>query len=158
MLLGFQIYNNILKRGIINKQSQNCCWQNQIIKNVKKNLFACESTYNKHLGDQIMLERLQTLIVGYWSKLKASCIIFACPIRIARPSNFVKFFVIYVHDYLICKENFHCNDVCVASCGHCYHPWCLTIQCTSQTKCQVKGCDQEFDPSWQLSFGFFNKV
>jgi hypothetical protein len=35
----------------------------------EKNLIACESTYNKHLGDQIVLERLQTFIVGYWSKL-----------------------------------------------------------------------------------------
>ncbi len=97
----------------------------------EKNLIACESTYNKHLGDQIMLERLQTFIVGYWSKLKAGCITFAWPIPITRPFNFVKFFVIYVHDCLICKENFHCNDICVASCGHCYHPWCLIIQCTS---------------------------
>jgi hypothetical protein len=24
--------------------------------------------------------------------------------------------------------------------------------------CHVKGCDQEFDASWRLSFGFFNKT
>ncbi len=90
--------------------------------------------------------------------VKIGCITFACPIPIARPSNFLKFFVIYVHDCLICNENFHYNDICVASCGHCYHLWCLIVQCTSWIKYQVKGCDQEFGPSWQLSFGFFNKV
>jgi hypothetical protein len=54
-------------------------------------------------------------------KLKVSCITFACPIPIAKPSNFVKKTIIYVQDCPIYNENFHCNDICVASCGHCYH-------------------------------------
>lgn len=35
-----------------------------------KFLTFCESAYNKHIQDQIVLENLHTLLVGYWFKLK----------------------------------------------------------------------------------------
>lgn len=123
----------------------------------EENLIAYERTYSKHLGDQIVLERLQTFIKRYWSKLNAGCMTFAYPIPIAKPSNFVKKIVIYVQDCPICNENFHCNDICVALCGHCYHLWCLTIQSTSVTKCQMKGCDQDLIHLGGYHLGFSAK-
>ncbi len=59
--------------------------------------------------------------------------------------------VIYVQDCPFHNEIFHYIDICVALCSHCYHPWCLFKQCASSMKCNKK-----FDPSWQLSSGFFN--
>jgi hypothetical protein len=41
---------------------------------------------------------------------------------------------------------------------HIYHPWCLAIHCTSSPKCKVKGCEQEFESDWQLSFDFSDKA
>ncbi len=98
--------------------------------------------------------RLQTLIVGFWSKLKLGCITFACLIPIARPIFFEK--KCHVQDCLFYNENFHYIDIYVALCGHCYHPWYLFKLCASSMKCKPNGWYEKFDPSWQLSFGFFN--
>ncbi len=56
----------------------------------------------------------------------------------------------------MCNENFHCNDICVTSCAHWYHPLCLSMRCAFSMKCKVERWNEEFDPSWQLTFGFFN--
>ncbi len=58
----------------------------------------------------------------------------------------------------MCNEKYHCNDICMASCGHMYHPWCLAIHCTSSLTCKVKGCEQKFESDWRLSSGFSNKA
>ncbi len=101
-----------------------------------------------------MLENLQTLLVGYWFKLKSGFFyVLTCPTPITRPLDFVKKAVIYVH-YI----QLHGNDICVVSFGHYNHHWCLTIQCTSSPKCKAQGCKEEFAIDWQKSFGFFNKA
>jgi hypothetical protein len=82
----------------------------------EETLIFYESTYTKH---KIVLEKLQTLIVRYWSQLKSSCVPFTC--IVSKPINFEKKSIIHVQDCLICNENFHCNDICVVSCHHCYH-------------------------------------
>lgn len=106
-----------------------------------------------------MLEGLQTLVAGYWSKLKAGVINFACPIPISMPFNFPKKTIIHVTDYPICTENFHCNHFCLVLCGHYYHPWCLNVQAISPIpKCKVQGCEQEFHHEWHKSFCFLDRA
>jgi hypothetical protein len=85
-----------------------------------------------------MLEGLQTLVAGYWSKLKAGAINFDYPILLSRPSNFPKKTIIHVIDCPICNENFHCNDLYLVLYGHYYHPWCLNVQAIGPIlKCKV---------------------
>jgi hypothetical protein len=124
----------------------------------EENLTTCESAYNKQLQAQITLEILQTLVARYWSKLRSGFIKFSSQVLIIMPSDFAKRSVIYVQNCLVCNQNYHCNDICVASCDHTYHTWCLVVHCNSSFKCKVKGCEQEFESDWWLSFGFFDKA
>jgi len=111
----------------------------------EENLTTYENTYNKQLQAQIVFKKLRTLVTRYWSKLNSSFITFSNLILILKPLDFAKKSVIYVQDCLVCNENYHCNDICVASCSHTYHPWCLVVHYTSSPKCKVKGCEQEFE-------------
>ncbi len=76
----------------------------------EENIISCESAYTKHLQTRLSL-RLQTLIVGFWSKLKLGCIMFACLIPITRLIFFEK--KCHVQDCPFYNENFHYMDICV---------------------------------------------
>jgi hypothetical protein len=100
--------------------------------------------------------RLQTLIARFWSKLKLDCITFPCLIPIATHAYFGKKKCHLCLRLPFLQWNFHCIDICVTSCGHYYQPSCLSLQCAFSMKCKVERWNEEFDPSWQLTFGFFN--
>jgi hypothetical protein len=61
---------------------------------------------------------------------------------------------VYVDNCLLCGEVFHCNDIAVTSCGHCYHPFCLISHSSKSNSCIANFCDKEFDAQWRLSWGF----
>jgi hypothetical protein len=44
----------------------------------------------------------------------------------------------------ICIEEFDFNDICIASCGHAYHPWCLLVHTISSRKCKVANYEALF--------------
>jgi hypothetical protein len=53
----------------------------------------------------------------------------------------------------ICNEEFDFNDICIASCGHAYYPWCLLLLTISSRKCKVANYETFFHEGWCSSFG-----
>ncbi len=53
----------------------------------------------------------------------------------------------------ICNEEFDFNDICIASCGHAYHPYCLLVHTISSRKCKATNCEAFFHEGWCFSFG-----
>ncbi len=54
----------------------------------------------------------------------------------------------------ICDEEFYFNDICIASCGHTYHPWCLCMLVISSKKCKYINCEEVLNTKWCFSWGF----
>ena len=118
-------------------------------------LATSEETYGEEVQHQVVLEKMLTLIADYLSKLKGGILLTTHPEPIGRAERTKSQCVqLNVEDCVFCKENFHVNDICVSSCGHCYHPWCLGVHISSSNKCKLQSCQQEFDLQWRLSFGF----
>ena len=123
---------------------------------VKQNkLGSCEEGYGEEVEHQVVLERMLTFIADYLTKLKGGILLTTHPEPIGRAERTKSQCVqLNVEDCVFCKENFHVKDICVSSCGHCYHPWCLGVHISSSNKCKLQSCQQEFDLQWRLSFGF----
>jgi len=123
---------------------------------VKQNEVAsCEEGYGEEVEHQVVLEKMLTLIADYLTKLKGGILLTTHPEPIGRAERTKSQCVqLNVEDCVFCKENFHVKDICVSSCGHCYHPWCLGVHISSSNKCKLQSCQQEFDLQWRLSFGF----
>jgi hypothetical protein len=115
----------------------------------------CEEGYGEEVEHQVVLERMLTLIADYLSKLKGGILLTTHPEPIGRADRTKSQCTqLNVENCSFCKESFHINDICVSSCGHCYHPWCLGVHITSSNKCKLQSCQQEFDSQWRLSFGY----
>ena len=118
-------------------------------------LSSCEEAYGEEVQHQVVLEKMLTLIADYLSKLKGGDLLTTHPEPIGRADRTKsQCGQLNVQDCIFCKESFHVNDICVSSCGHCYHPWCLGMHISSSNKCKLQSCQQEFDLQWRLSFGF----
>ena len=118
-------------------------------------LTSSEEAYGEEVQHQVVLEKMLTLIAYYLFKLKGGILLTTHLEPIGRADRAKSQCVqLNVEDSIFCKENFHVNDICVSSCGHCYHPWCLGVHISLSNKCKLQSCQQEFDFQWQLSFGF----
>ena len=118
-------------------------------------LSSSEEAYGEEVQHQVVLEKMLTLIADYLSKLKGGVLLTTHPEPIGRADRTKSQVVqVNVEDCISCKESFHVNDICVSSCGHCYHPWCLGMHISSSNKCKLQSYQQEFDLQWRLSFGF----
>ena len=118
-------------------------------------LSSSEEAYADEVQHQLVLEKMLTLIADYLSKLKGGILLTTHPEPIGRADRTKSQCTqLNVEDCSFCKESFHLNDICVSSCGHCYHPWCLGVHITSSNKCKLQSCQQEFDSQWRLSFGY----
>ena len=95
------------------------------------------------------------IVIGhYLARLKTGVVDTFSPSPIQRPQDFEKYPIVYVENCPVCGEGFHCNDVVVSSCGHTYHPFCMTSHSMKSNKCIADFCEEHFDPIWRLSFGF----
>ena len=123
---------------------------------LKENEFSnSEEAYGEEVQHQVVPEKMLTLIANYLSKLKGGISLTTHLEPIGRADRTESQAVqLNVEDCVFCKESFHVNDICVSSCGHWYHPWCLGMHISSSNKCKLQSCQQEFDLEWQLSFGF----
>ena len=118
-------------------------------------LASCEEGYGEEVDHQVVLERMLTLIADYLTKLKGGILLTTHPEPIGRADRTKsQCGQLNVQDCIFCKESFHVNDICVSSCGHCYHPWCLGMHISTSNKCKLQSCQHEFDLQWRLSFGF----
>ena len=118
-------------------------------------LASSEEAYGEEVQHQVVLEKMLTLIADYLSKLKGGILLTTHPEPIGRADRTKSHSIqLNVEDCTFCKESFHVNDICVSSCGHCYHPWCLGVHISSSNKCKLQSCQQEFDLQWRLSFGY----
>jgi hypothetical protein len=53
-----------------------------------------------------------------------------------------------------CLIAFQFRDIIVASCLHCYHPWCTLLHFREANTCAKPGCTVTVSPEWCKSFGF----
>ena len=118
-------------------------------------LTSSEEAWAEEVQHQVVLEKMLTLIADYLSKLKGGILLTTHPEPIGRADRTKSQCIqLNIEDCCFCKESFHINDICVSSCGHCYHPWCLGVHISSSNKCKLQSCQQEFDLQWRLSFGY----
>jgi hypothetical protein len=75
------------------------------------------------------------------------------PLPISRPPSSHCIRSLNVEVCPICNEDFDFNDICVASCSHNYHPWCLLVHTTCSRKCKAINCGEVFHEGWCFSFG-----
>ena len=103
---------------------------------------------------QSLTKSFLVLIGQYLARLKTGLVDSFSPTPIQRPKEFEKNNLVYVEDCPLCGESFHCNDIVVSSCGHTYHPFCMSSHSLKSNKYIADFCNEHFDPSWRLSFGF----
>ena len=95
------------------------------------------------------------ILVGqYLVRLKTGLLDSFSPTPIQRPKDSDKNTLVYVENCPLCGEGFHCNDIVVSSCGHTYHPFCMSSHSSKFNRYIAEFCDEDFDPNWRLSFGF----
>ena len=63
-------------------------------------------------------------------------------------------FVIAVWQCEKCLLAFHFSDTVIASCLHCYHPWCALLHFREIDTCVKPRCTVTVSPKWCKSFGF----
>lgn len=120
-----------------------------------ESLDACTKRYNSVFRSQTCMEQFQHLVVNYLGLLKYGTVQKFSPSPIERPKEFHRESnIVYVENCPVCGEDFHCNDIAVTSCGHCYHPFCLISHSSKSNLCIAQFCDKEFDADWRLSWGF----
>lgn len=81
------------------------------------------------------------------------------PLPINQPSTpFGYITTINVEVCSICNDQFYFYDLCIASCGHTYHPWCLVVHIISSKKCRAINSEEVFHKGWCFSFGLSKLV
>ena len=122
----------------------------------EQSLLDCQDSYVQAMEAQITTEWHLTSVAEYMSRMKGGDLGSLHPMPIDRPLGSSRSRIITVTECLLCHEHFDSNDICVASCGHCYHLWCLYLHFSRFTKCKSDGSDGESDFLWRWSFGFVN--
>ena len=110
--------------------------------------------FDSLLQSQSCTEKFIATVSEYLARLKAGVLDSFRPTPIVRLKDYEKTNIVYVENCPLCGEHFHCNDIVVASCGHCYHPFCISSLCSKSRTCIADFCQEEFDVQWRLSFGF----
>jgi hypothetical protein len=96
------------------------------------NVVECAKTLSFYIRSLKLAQDLVSMLVEQIAHMKIG----ACPyfqlLPISRPhapSKSIK--IMNVEPCLVCDERFYVNDICTASCGHTYHPWCLCMHVIS---------------------------
>lgn len=113
-----------------------------------------QKRYDSLLESQLCTKKFLVSVSEYLTRLKAGILDSFRPTPIERLKDHEKTNIVYVENCPACGEHFHCNDIVVASCGHCYHLFCISSLCSKSRTCIAKFCNEEFDSQWRLSFGF----
>jgi len=119
----------------------------------------CEEMYANFVKGFKLSQEFLTQLVDQLAHMKVKSSPYFQPFLVSRPtltSHCVKSLIIEACP--ICNEKFDFNDICIASCGHVYHPCCLLVHTISSRKCKATNCDIFFHEGWSFSFGLLEIV
>ncbi len=105
----------------------------------------CEEMYANCVNGFKLSQELLTQMVKQLACVKVGSSLYFQPFLISRPTpTFHCVKSLNIEACPICNENVDFNDICIASCGHAYHPWCLLVHTISSKKCKVTNCEAFF--------------
>jgi hypothetical protein len=97
---------------------------------------------------------LTTMLVEQLARLKSRASPYFEPLPQLKPSmpSQCAINIVNVQPSPICGEEFYCYDICIVSCNHTNHPWCLVAFTMSSRKCKGASCEKVFQKDWCTSF------